>query len=90
MHIHRAGLDINVRAPDRVQQLLTREDAPRMLHEIVEQAELGRSEMNVLTIARNLVGHAINLDVAHRDPVIFQARTNPAQHGADTRHQLSR
>ena len=33
--VDRARLDINVRTPDRIEQLFAGEDPPRMLHEIV-------------------------------------------------------
>src|SRR3546814_15000392 len=44
MHVDRPQLDIAVLPPDAVEQLPACEDAPRMLHEMSQQAELGRSE----------------------------------------------
>ena len=38
--VDRAGLDVDVRAPDGVEQLLAAEDATGVLHQVVEQAEV--------------------------------------------------
>src|SRR5580658_3681370 len=38
-----ARLDIDVGAPDGIEQLLAREDTAGVLHEVVEQPELGRA-----------------------------------------------
>src|ERR1051326_2324718 len=47
MDVHRAGLDIDVGAPHRVQQLLAAEHAAGMLDQMVQQFELGGTEMDV-------------------------------------------
>jgi hypothetical protein len=44
MHVDRARLDIDVVAPDRVQQLLARKDAAGMLEQEAQQAEFRRPE----------------------------------------------
>jgi hypothetical protein len=41
MDVDRAGLDVDVRAPDRVQQLFAGEHPAGVLHEVVQQPELG-------------------------------------------------
>src|SRR6476661_9668372 len=46
VHIHRAFVDINVAAPDAVQQLLPAEHAAWMLQEKLQQAILGRTEVD--------------------------------------------
>src|SRR5690606_37692269 len=42
MHVDRPFVDIDVTAPDAVEQLLAREHPARGLHQELEQAELGR------------------------------------------------
>ena len=78
-----AGLDVDVRAPDRVEQLLAREHAAGVLHEVVEQAKLGGAQVHVLAGALHPVGGAVDDDVAVADAVFGQARADAAQHGAD-------
>src|SRR5258708_3960399 len=63
MHVDGARLDIDILAPYRVEQLLAREDAAGMLHEVAQQAELGRAEMDRLAAADHAMGHEINDDV---------------------------
>ena len=51
MDVDGARLDIDVVAPDDVEQLLAAEHPARMLHEVAQQAELGRAEMDVAVAA---------------------------------------
>ena len=67
MHVDRARLDVDVAAPDRVQHFLAREDPAGMLHEKLQQAELGRPEMNRPSVAL----HAVRGEV-HRHVVESQ------------------
>src|ERR1700760_2732531 len=46
VHVDGALVDIDVAAPDAVEQLLAREHAARMLQEKLEQAVLGRPEID--------------------------------------------
>src|SRR5580693_6000937 len=46
MHIHGAFVDIDVAAPDAVEQLLAAEHPARMLEEKLQQAILGRAEID--------------------------------------------
>src|SRR5882757_934342 len=46
MHIDGALVDIDVAAPDAVEQLLAAEHPPRMLKEELQQAVLGRAEID--------------------------------------------
>ena len=46
-----ADLDVDVLAPDPVEQLLAARDPARALHQRVEQAELGRAEVDVALAA---------------------------------------
>src|SRR4051812_21444894 len=63
MNVHRARLDIDVLAPHRVEQLLAREHAAGMLHEVAQQAELRRPEMHRLAAADHAMGHEVHDDV---------------------------
>ena len=63
MHVDGARLDIDILAPHRVEQLLAREDAAGMLHEVAQQAELGRAEMDGLAAADHAVRHQVHHDV---------------------------
>ena len=74
VHVDRAGLDIDVRAPDRVEQLLAAEHPAGVLHQIVEQAELGRAQVHLLAAAAHPVGDPVDDDVAVADAVLGQAR----------------
>src|SRR3546814_14568400 len=47
VHIDGARLDVDVAAPDRIQELLASEYPPRMLHQVAQQAELRRPEVDV-------------------------------------------
>src|SRR5690348_13848267 len=48
MDVDGARIDVGIVAPDRVQESLAREDAARMLEEMLEQPEFGRAERNLL------------------------------------------
>lgn len=60
----RALVDIGIAAPGAVQKLGARQNEPRALHQELEDAELGRTEMNFPQSARHLVGRTVELDVA--------------------------
>ncbi len=88
MHIHGPGVDIDVAPPDPVQQHVTRPDPAGLFHERREQAKLGRAQLQLNITAC----HAMRLGVQH-DIVIGQhltdtCRADPAQLGADARHQF--
>src|SRR5690606_34611572 len=59
MHVHRALVDIERLAPDLVEKLAAREDAAGMLHQEFEQAELGRSQLQLGLAAMDAVGLAV-------------------------------
>jgi hypothetical protein len=88
VHIDGASLDVDIRTPDRIEQLLAREDAAGVLHEVFEQAEFRRPEMDLFTRALHPVCGAVDRDVADHDLVFSQARTNTAQDGAQAGEEL--
>src|SRR5262249_39699925 len=53
MHVDGTFVDVDVAAPDAVEQLLTGEHAARMLQEEFEQAIFGRSEIDRTARARH-------------------------------------
>jgi hypothetical protein len=46
VHVDGPALDEDVRPPHRIEQLLAREHAARMLHQVAQQAEFGRAQMH--------------------------------------------
>src|SRR5207244_7010239 len=63
MHVHGALIDIDVAAPDAVEQLLAGKYPPRMLEEEFQQAILGRAEIDRPARARHAALFAVELDV---------------------------
>src|ERR1700712_3738942 len=64
VHVHSALVDINVAAPDAVEQLLAAEDAARMLQEKFQQAIFGGTEVDRTARARDAAFFTIEFDVA--------------------------
>src|SRR5262249_35088915 len=64
VYVDGALVDIDVAAPDAVEQLLAREHAAGALHQKFEQTELGGSEWDFAAAARDPLLFAIELDVA--------------------------
>src|SRR5438552_7458678 len=64
VNIDGALVDIDVAAPDAVEQLLAREHPPRMLQEELQQAIFGRAEIDRPARARHAALVAVELDVA--------------------------
>ena len=56
MDIDRSEFDIDVMAPYQIEQLLPREDPAGVLHEMAQQAELGRPQMDVAALAATFPG----------------------------------
>src|SRR5260370_8850329 len=66
MHIHGALVDIDVAAPDAVEQLLAAEHPARMLQKEFQQPVLGRAEIDRTARAGDAALLAIELDFAIR------------------------
>ena len=66
MHVHRAAFDIEVRAPDGIEQLLARKHAPRTLHQLIEQPVFSWAEMNVAVSPPYAMVGAIKTDLTDR------------------------
>ena len=88
MNIDGARLNVDIRTPDRVEQLFAREHAAGVLDEIIQQAEFGRPEMNFDIVASDAMGRAVNADVADPDTVLCQGGPDAAHDSADACGEL--
>src|ERR1044072_1669802 len=72
MHIDGTLVDVDVAAPDAVEQLLARVDSSGVLHQEFKQAELGRPQMHLAARTRDALLLAVELEIAGaahaRDP----------------------
>src|SRR3546814_18257681 len=82
MYVDRTRLDIDVVAPDGVEELLAREDAARMLEEVAHQAELGRTQMHPARPAGHAVADEIHRQIGELQPLGVGAWTGAAGDGA--------
>src|SRR4051812_921133 len=64
MHVDGALVDIDVAPPNAVEQLLAAEHPPRMLEKKLQQAVLGRAEIDRPARARDPALFAVELDIA--------------------------
>ncbi|MDB5781881.1 MAG: hypothetical protein JWQ50_1796, partial [Caballeronia mineralivorans] len=97
MHVHRPLLDEYVIAPHLIQQLRAAMHALRVRHEEMQQAELGRSEIELDIVAamavrmgRDPLSRRIETQAIDRDYILRQLRRAPAQYRLDPRHQFFR
>ena len=90
MHIDGALLDEDMVAPDFVEQLGACIDALGVGHEEEQQAELGRSQFDRLTIGDDPMGRRVERQIADLDRFAGQVRRAAAQHGADAGDQFLR
>src|SRR3954454_21378626 len=88
MHVDGPLVDIDITAPDPVQQLLAREDPPGAQHQEFEQLELGRSEMQFLAVASHAVLSAVEMQVMRQENVAGMRRAASPEQAAHPRHQL--
>ena len=91
MHIHRALLDEDMIAPHLVEQLPAAVHALGVLHEVVQQLELGRAHLQHLAIVGHPVCRCVQQQRADGDRAARLLGRAPAQHGANARqHFLGR
>src|SRR5690606_20326780 len=64
--VHRALVDIDVAAPDTIEQLLAREDAAGPQHEELEQPVFGRAEADGHAAPAHTAGLPVELEIARR------------------------
>src|SRR5215217_6014867 len=88
MDVDGALIDIDVIAPDAIEELLARIDAAGMAHEIFEEAIFGGAQMHVAGGAADAVGGAIELKVADLEGSSDEIGIGAAEEGVDARDQL--
>ena len=88
VHVHGALLDVDVAAPDPVDELAAGEHALGMAHEEVQQAELGRPGAYGLAPGGDTVARGVQPQAADLDRVVVAGRRGPLQHRPDPRRQL--
>ena len=88
MDVDGALVDIDVAAPDAVEQLLAREHAARALHQEFQQAIFGRPEIDGAAVARDALLFAIEFDVADVEHSGDPLGVGAAQQRAHARQQF--
>ena len=88
VNVDRSGLDVDVAPPYGVEKPLARKHAARVLHQDLEQAELGRSQPDRAPFARDPVRGQVHDDVAVAQTLVGVGGTGAAQDRADPRVQL--
>src|SRR6476660_10435034 len=88
MHIDRSFVDVDVRTPDAIEQLLAGKHPPRPFHQEFEQPGFGRPEIDRTAIARDPFLFAIKFDVADAEYGRNTFRIGPAQQCAYPRQQF--
>src|ERR1700756_1320461 len=88
MAVDRAIVDLRGVTPDAVEQLGARKHASRLFQQILQQTELGRSEIELAFAAPDPKRFAIKLGVAGVEASGDPLGATTAQERADSRHQL--
>ena len=70
MHIDRPLADMNVSAPDEIEQLVTTVNAFRMGHEEMKQPELRRPKIKIALVGRNSMAERIKAQSVYIDCLI--------------------
>ena len=71
-----------------VEQLGTSEHAARVEHEVAQQPELGRRQLDELAAAADLVGVLVEGEIGEREDRVHRRRPGAAKYGADPRGQF--
>ena len=88
MHIDRAGIDIDVAAPNPVQQGLAAKHPTGFFHKGGQQAKLGWPQFQQILAAMHAVGFGIKPNILPFQHQPCGCRPGAAQLRAQTRHQL--
>ena len=86
--VHGAGVDIDVAAPDAVEELFAGPDAAGFFHEGGEKPEFRWAEFDRLVGTLDPVGFGIERDIPIFQPFADAGGTDAAQLGADAGHEL--
>ena len=90
MHVHRALLDEYMVAPHLVEQLRAAVHALGMLHQEMQQLELGGPHLQGLALEGDPVGRGVQHQLANAHAVAHLLRCAAAQHRTDAGQQLLR
>src|SRR5262249_18515625 len=85
--VHGVRLGEGVVTPDVVKQRLARHDEALVAHQVLEELELARGQLDVALAAEDLVSARVEAQVADREERAA-ARGAAAQQGAQAREQL--
>ncbi len=90
MHVDGTLLDVDVAAPDLVEQLAAGVGTLLMGHEKLQQAIFGRAHLGRFAIDGHTVADGIEQQPADLDRRLAVAGPGTAQHGLEAGHQLTR
>src|ERR1700730_48577 len=90
MNVDSALVDFRREPPNAVEQLRARKDPAGFPHQMVEQAELGRSHMHVTAGAADAPVLPIEVEIARRKLAARAIRPRPAQQGMNARHEFGK
>src|SRR6185312_9579134 len=88
MDVDGALVDIDVRAPDAIEQLLPREHTARPFHQELQQPVFGRTQIDRAARAGDALLLAVELDVADRQDAGDPLRIGAAQERAHARQEF--
>src|SRR5689334_4989325 len=88
MHVDGTLVDIDVVAPNAVEQLLARVDTAGVAHQVLEQPVLGGAQVDLTTTATDAVAGAVELKVAGLEHGGNELRAGTAQQRVDAGEQL--
>ncbi len=85
VRLHDAGVPAEVVVPDMIEDLHLGQHAVGVAHEVAQQLELGRGQLDLLAVAPDLVAVLIQLQVGELQPWrrLAAVPPGPAQHRAD-------
>ncbi len=80
--LHDVPVATEVVVPDVVEDLRLREDVTRIEHEVAEEVELGRREVDGVAVPAHLVGALVEFEIGEaEDPVVLGLVSGAAQDG---------
>ncbi len=85
MNIDRTLVNIDVVAPNAVQQSLSGENTSRPLHQELQQSELGGAELDLAAAAMNAVAFSIELNASRGENRVDMGRFGSSQQRANPR-----
>src|SRR3954464_7352502 len=90
VHIDRALLDIDVAAPDAIEELVALVHPLRVRHEELEHAVFGGAERHRLVAHEHAMARLVERESLEFDALVAVVGRGPAQHRIDASDQLAR